>query len=145
MTEQEVNQEEWSKMQELMPSRSDIALEEVDDDEGDHRSLSQRMADSPKLSDMQTFDRRLFPDLGYTHLNNLQLARIFPDSFNPLQNILIKDLLQRDDGLTVGECIATVHTSATIAIDGEGRLDELGLAGVSHEETMVKEQNKMIG
>ena len=111
-----------------------------------YQSLSNRMKESPKLSDMQTADKRLFPDLGYNHLNNIQVSRVFPDVYNPISRILVKDLIRNSDSdMRVAEAIATVNTSVSIGIDGEGRIDELGLAGVSHEENLEKEKTKNLG
>ena len=113
------------------------------DEKTEYSSLKDRMNVSPKLTDMQTADKRLFPDLGYPHLNDVQVSRIFPDVYNPMSRILVKDLIRNsDENMRVAEAIATVNTAVSIAIDGEGRIDELGLAGVSHEENMEKEKNK---
>jgi hypothetical protein len=131
---------EWEQFSELVAERDDVSLPDGDlsgiGNSGDNQnggaasygSLSQRMANSPKLSDAQTFDLRLFPQMKTQWLNILQVSRVFPDTYDDLFMIFVKDLLSEYKDMTVGEAIALVHTSLSIAIDGEGRIDELQLA-----------------
>lgn len=121
-----------------------------DDSGGNHKTMSERIQESPNLSDMQTADRRLFPDMGRPHLNRLLVSRVFPDVYNPLFRILTKDAIKADMAKpldkqqSVGEILADCNTAMSIPIDGEGRIDELGLAGVAHDEKMETEKNKVI-
>ena len=110
------------------------------------RTLGEIMADSPNLSDMQTADKRLFPNMGEkrTHLNILQVSRVFPDHYNPLLSMLVKDLLMNDPDLSVSEATTYAHTALSIAIDGEGRIDELQLMG-SAIKTEQEKLNSKIG
>lgn len=120
--------------------------ESESEDKDGRKTFTERVAEHPNLSDMQAFDKRLFPDLGKRHLNGIMISRVFPDNYNPLGAILVKDLLRDDEELTVGEAIAYVHVAESVAIDGEGRIDELALAGVVHQENIVKDQNnKLLG
>ncbi len=118
-------------------------------DNGDgHKTLTERIEESPNLSDMQTADRRLFPDMKRPHLNRLLVSRVFPDVYNPLFRINVKDAIKSDmskplaEQQTVGEIITDINTAMSIPIDGEGRIDELGLAGVAHDEKLEVEKNK---
>lgn len=124
----------------------DVGGEAAIEDDGDgdgHRSLEEVMAGTPNLSDMQAADRRLYPDLGEKYLNHIQVSRVFPDVYNPMARILVKDLLQKSNGdLSVAEAIANVNTGMSIGIDGEGRIDMLGLVGKATDAEVEKEKNK---
>lgn len=117
-----------------------------DDGGGGHKSLTEKLEEAPNLSDMQTADRRLFPDLDKKWLNNVEVSRVFPDIYNPLSRIFVKGLLQDSDKtLSFTEAVANVNTAMSIAIDGEGRFDELGLAGAAKEDELKKEEKKLLG
>jgi hypothetical protein len=123
---------QWESFSSLEAER-EILIPDSDDELGfdndSHASITQRMRESPKLTDAQTFDKRLFPKQKTEWLELLQVSRIFPDNFNDLFIILVKDLMSEDKNITLGEAIAQVHTALSIALDGEGRIDELQLAG----------------
>jgi hypothetical protein len=91
---------------------------------------------------MRAFDKRLFPDLIKKWLNVLLVSRVFPDSYNHYFRIFVKDLLREDREMTLAQAIAYVSTALSIAIDGEGRIEIVALAGVSHEQEMAKD-NKL--
>ena len=100
-------------------------------------SLRQRMNESPKLTDMQTADKRLFPAveidgevIGW--LTNMQIGRVFPDTYVPVRNMIMKHLMREYHKSSVeAYCIADRVLST--AIDGEGRIDELALIGKTGE------------
>ena len=127
-------------------------LREVLSDEADEedvlgvegRTMSEQAEFSPRLSDVQSALKLLLPKLqGY--LNVLQVSRVFPDTYNALFNLLVKDMLDTDPNLTFGEACAYVYTALSIAIDGEGRIDVIGLYGKVAEQELEKEKNKLIG
>ena len=131
----------FDQLASVTPER-EISLEEDSGGDG-HRTLKERIEESPNLTDMQTADRRMFPDLGSPYLNYVQVSRIFPDVYNPMFRIMVKDIIKNTNSdVSVAEAIAKVNTACSIAIDGEGRIDVLGLAGVAHAEKMASEQNK---
>ena len=138
----------YNELAAITPEK-DIALVDVPTSNvGGHKTMKEQIEESPNLSDMQTADRRLFPDMKRAHLNRMQVSRIFPDVYNPLFRINVKDAIKSDmlktleEQQTVAEIITDVNTSASIAIDGEGRIDELGLAGVAHDEKLATEAGK---
>ncbi len=146
----------FEKMKQVVPPREiELPSEDGEGDGGGHGTLEERMETSPKLSDMQTADRRLNPDLGYRHLNIMQMSRVFPDVYNPLFRIMVKDLIRRsraeknEDGIakrmTVAEAIAYVNTALSMAIDGEARIDEINIMGRAIAEDVEKTKNSMGG
>lgn len=114
--------------------------------DGDHEDLEARIEGSPKLSDMQTAVKQLNPDLGYKHLNVIQVSRTFPDVYNPLLRILVKSLIRtalcKNIKLSVAEAIAYVNTALSISIDGEGRIDIIHCLGRAVAE-VEKDKNSM--
>jgi hypothetical protein len=131
----------WGTLKSVEPA---LPVELPDDGkDGDgHETLDDRMDSFRKLSDLQVADRRLNPDLGVAHLNTLQMSRIFPDTYNPLFRILVKGLLRRFPDMAVDEAIAKVTTATSIAIDGEGRIDEITIMGKSAEAETEKTMKK---
>jgi hypothetical protein len=119
-----------------------VADNEETDGEGEHQTLEQSLA-SPQLTDFQVADRRLSPDTGYKHLNMLQVARIFPEQYTAMRAILIKDLLTKDQSLSVAEASAIVDTCLSIGLDGEGRIDILSLMGNVNAAAEKNDLNKL--
>ncbi len=135
---------QWDKFKEIVPERDDVVIPEGEDEkksEG-HKTLSQRMLESPNLTDAQTAIQVLLPDLIKRWLNVLQVSRIFPDTYNHFFRIFIKDLMRTDRGMTLAEAIAYVSTALSIAIDGEGRIDILGVIGRASQMEMEKDKSK---
>jgi len=105
------------------------------------KTMEEMSAESPKLSDLQSALQFLLPKLqGY--LNIIQVGRVFPDIYNPLLSILVKDLLADDDEMSVATAIAYANTALSIGIDGEGRIDVIGLYGRASETEVEKEKAK---
>jgi hypothetical protein len=152
MTEENKNQNpeptnadlQWEQFSTVEPERTDIKYPEdegVDglgssvggsssgDNGGEivHGSLTQRMRNSPKLSDLQTVVLQAFPDLLKKWLNVLTMAEIFPDTYNDYLIIFVKELMQDDKSITLGEAFAYVQTALSIALDREGRLDLIAI------------------
>lgn len=138
----------YNELAEITPERV-INVAEEPAENGNHKSMKERLEESPNLSDMQTADRRMFPDMGRKHLNRLLVSRVFPDVYNPLYRIIVKDAIKSDmskpleEQQTVGEILTDCNTAMSIPIDGEGRIDELGLAGVAHDEKMMTDSKKV--
>lgn len=135
---------QFEALAEALPERvSDD--DDSDDNEVDapaHKSFKQAEA-APNLSDAQAAMKTLMPDTGYKHLNLLQVSRVFPDSYIPLQSILVKDLLSGDEDLTVAEAITLAHTSESIAVDGDGRIDVITILGAA--KAADRDAEKMAG
>lgn len=143
----------FQDMSEIIPRRNiELPKEVVSGNKGDgggdgeHDTLEERIEYSPKLTDMQVADRRLNPDLGYPHLNVIQMSRVFPDVYNSLFRIQVKHLIRHslihsDKKLSVAEAIAKVNTALSIGIDGEGRIDEIKILGKAVEQSENKDKN----
>ena len=127
----------------IAPERRDDT--DDDDEEIDapsHKTLKQAEA-APNLSDAQAAMKTLMPDTGHKHLNLLQVSRVFPDSYIPYQAILVKDLLSRDEDMTVAEAITLAHTAESIAVDGDGRIDVITILGAA--KASDRDAEKMAG
>jgi hypothetical protein len=129
---------QWNAFSELAPEREDIVLPEESDDtvkSVGHKTLSQQMRDSPRLTDAQVFDNRMFPDMGKPWLNRVMSSEIFPDSFNHFFRIFVKGLMKEDRGRPLHEAIADSHTVCSIALGREGRFDQLAHDGTLSQKT----------
>src|SRR5450759_4179125 len=86
------------------------------DDEDDalpvttHKTLTQAEAE-PNLSDMQVIKNQLFPDTGDPELNTLMMSRTLPDSYIPLQAILVKSRLLREPDKSFDQILTICHTA----------------------------------
>jgi hypothetical protein len=67
------------------------------------------------------------------------VARVSPETYLPLRNIVVKHMLKTFPDLQMAEAVVIAETAISIAIDGEGRIDELALFGRSSE---VEEEDK---
>jgi len=138
---------QWEQISEILPERDDVKLP---DDSGDigselvHGTLGQNMRGAPKLSDVQTIDKRLFPDLGRPWLNNMLVSRVFPDLYNDLFDIIVKGLLMENTDMTLEEAVCTAEVALSIPIDGEGRIDAIAVLG-SPQATAESDKNKGLG
>jgi hypothetical protein len=100
-----------------------------------------------KLSDVQTAIKIMNPDLGDVDLNNLVWGRTFPDVYNPLSKMLVKDLLLRSKGrpdVSVVSIMVKVNTGLSKSIDGEAIIDHLALMGVRRAEE-ERDKNSLLG
>jgi len=133
----------YNQLAQIKPPRSDVSTSVVEDDFGG--SLSRRMQSSPKQTDMQVADKRLFPVLKETvdWLGYLMVARVSPETYLPLRNIVVKHMLKTFSDLQMAEAVVIAETAISIAIDGEGRIDELALFGRSSEVEEEDKKNKI--
>ena len=138
----------FDRMAEIKPPRveavSDDGVDDILDSYGG--SATQRMKVSPKMSDTQVVDKRLFPILKETMewLNNLMIARVFPETLNPLRNIIVKHLLQEYAEVSFAEAICLAEVALTVAIDGEGRMDIIHLFSKMSEVTDEANKGKLV-
>jgi len=150
MTEENIEQSQagdslYGRLSEVRPARSDVAVKDESLDDGGG-SLAQRMKSSPKMSDTQVVDKRLFPILKETvdWLNNLMIARVFPETLNPLRNIIVKHLLQEYSEMVFAEAVAITEVALTVAIDGEGRMDIIHLFSKMKEDIEDEKKAKLL-
>jgi len=136
----------FNQLSEVRPARTDVAVEDEVGDVGDvSGSLSQRMKLSPKMTDTQIVDKRLFPILKETldWLNNLMVARVYPETLNPLRNIIIKHLLKEYFSMSFAEAVALAEVALTVALDGEGRLDMIHMFSKLSEASEEEGKGKL--
>lgn len=137
----------FNKQSEFSPLR-DTELEDEDLSEDEHGVLEDRMEGGRKPTDYQVLAKILNPDFGYKHLNLVATGRTFPDVYNYLFSILVKDLIKKSlaegASLSVAEAMATVNTALSKSIDGEGILDNIAAYTKGHVSE-VEEKNKNIG
>lgn len=113
-----------------------------DDNHGD---LDDIMANSRKKSDIEIVIAKLFPEFPAKWLNALLVSRVFPDAFNHMQWLCVKELVATTK-MTVVEAVAYVYAVLSIAIDGEGRIDGIHIIGQGgqSEETKAKSNAGMV-
>lgn len=136
----------YGRLAEVRPTRTDIEPMQgiVFEDDGGG-SLSQRMRGSPKMSDTQVVDKRLFPPLkdAVEWLNHLMVGRVFPEQLIPLKRIIGKHLLKEYNDMSVAEATVLADVAVSIAIDGEGRMDIIHLFSKLSETTEEKDKAKI--
>ncbi len=145
---------------ESKPSQSDIAFGKLSSiepelevsllDEGEeggigHKTLAEKMEESPNLSDIQSLDKGLFPDTGFKHLNMIEVSMVTPERFLAYESLLVKDLISNHDELSVTEAIVYADTVLNIGFDREGRIDKLSLGGAVREDELLKKEEKKLG
>ena len=132
----------FQQLSSIVPERDDIEDEDFEDVDV-HKTLTERMAESPNLSDTQTIVKEMFPRSGIGWLDGMLVSRIFPDIYNSLSRIISKHMMQDDDDMSVTEAIVRTNTSMSIPIDGESRIELVALAGAIKETEIEKERNKL--
>jgi hypothetical protein len=98
------------------------------DGESGHGDIDDIMATSHKRSDIEIVIAKLFPEFPVKWLNALLVSRVFPDAFNHMQWLCVKELVATTK-MTVVEAVAYVYAVLSIAIDGEGRIDGIHIIG----------------
>jgi hypothetical protein len=96
--------------------------------DGGHSDVDDAIATSRKKSDIEIVIAKLFPDFPVKWLNALLVSRVFPDAFNHMQWLCVKELVATTK-MTVVEAVAYVYSVLSIAIDGEGRIDGIHIIG----------------
>lgn len=133
---------EWEELSDLVAERDDVVkpdIEKEDANEG-HTTLKQRQIESPRLSDYQVFDNRMFPDFGRPWMNRLMSSEIFPDSYNHLFRICVKGLMKDDKSLPLHQAIFDSNTACSIALGREGRFDQLAHDGTVSQKDEDKDK-----
>jgi hypothetical protein len=108
-------------------------------------SLKQRTELSPKMSDFQVVDRRLFPVLkeGLEWLNNLMVGRVFPETVIPMKSIIEKHLLQEYPEMSLAEAMCIAEVAVGVPLDSEGRIDIARVFVKAGEIEEEKEDKKL--
>ena len=121
----------------------------LDDEKEGVKSLSQKIEETPNLSDMQTASLKLFPDdLGDLVANKVMIGRIAPDAFLPLLHMMTKaDIAKADPSkpINVEQCLLSNYILLSVGLDGKGRIDELELAGAARDEEESDKLSKLLG
>lgn len=133
--EREAGDSLFNQLSTISPGRVDVAEKDINSS----GSLTDNMKVSPKRTDFQVLDDRLFPVLkeGIKWINNIMVGRVFPDTINPLRNILCKHLLRSYSDMSFAEAVFIAEVALSVAIDGEGRIDAIhsfGKIGENNEE-----------
>lgn len=120
--------------------------EDLGEEEDGHKSLSEKIDETPDLSDMQSALRKLFPDsLGDDIVNKVMVARVAPDVFIPLLKMLVNEEIAKSDPtkpISVAVTVAKLYTLLSIGLDGKGRIDHIELAGASKDSEELEKFGK---
>ena len=116
---------------------------DVEDFEG--QSLTEAEEEAPHQSDIQSVLKYLHPKYKNKRLNELlqsaMASRIFPDNFLDKNYLIVMSLIEEqegDDDIDVVGIISMVQDGTSIGYEGRGRVEDLEVAGVAHEQEMEK-------
>ncbi len=129
---------------EIEEPEQEVELEELGEDEG--RSLSEVEEETPHQSDLQSVLKYLHPRYRDKRLNELlqsaMASRVFPDNFWAKHRLLVTTLVEEyaEEGKDVDilGIISETQDALSIGFEGRGRIEDLEVAGVAHEEEMEK-------
>ncbi len=121
----------------------DIELEDI---EGGGKTLLEAEEESPHDSDIKAIHRSLHPKYKDKKLNELaqsaMSSRVFPDNFWAKHRLIVTSLVEEyaEDGkdFDLVAIVSEVQDALSIGFEGRGRVEDLELAGVAHEEEMEK-------
>ena len=68
-------------------------------------------------------------------------SRVFPDNFLDLNYLLVMSQIEEhegDDDIDILAIIALTQVATSIGYEGRGRVEDLEVAGVAHEQEMEK-------
>ena len=149
MGNEEQNEEQKEEQSEVYKGMViEEPVREVDAGEDDARSMSEREAEAPNLSDLQTTLRKLFPALGDAIDQALMVARVAPDMFIPLLRVKVNSWIKKQDPhkpLDVAEVASLYYVLCSIGLDGKGRIDTIELAGSAKEADDLEALMKGMG
>jgi hypothetical protein len=117
---------------------------ELEEAEGD-QTLSEAEEEAPHDSDLKAVLRYLHPKYKDKRLNELlqsaMASRIFPDNFLDKNYLLVMSLIEEKEGdndIDVVGIISMVQDGTSIGYEGRGRVEDLEVAGVAHEEELER-------
>ena len=115
------------------------------------RGFAVLSADLDRFSNKYTIDMEdvikeyLHPKYKNKRLNELlqsaMASRIFPDNFLDKNYLIVMSLIEEqegDDDIDVVGIISMVQDGTSIGYEGRGRVEDLEVAGVAHEQEMEK-------
>jgi len=107
------------------------------------RTLAEAEEETPHQSDLQAVLKYLHPKYKDRRLNELlqsaMSSRIFPDNFLDKNYLLVMSLIEEhegDDDIDIVSIISMVQDATSIGYEGRGRVEDLEVAGVAHEQEM---------
>lgn len=120
----------------------DIGLEENED----IKTLSEAEEEAPHQTDLQAVLKYLHPKYKDKRLDELlqsaMSSRIFPDNFWAKHRLIVTALVEEyaEDGVDIDimSIISMTQDALSIGYEGRGRVEDLEVAGVAHEEEMEK-------
>lgn len=127
-----------------------ILTEEVEEDSGFEegegaKSLAEAEEEAPHQTDLQSVLKYLHPKFRDKRHNDLlqpiMASRIFPDNYLDLNYLLVMSMIEEhegDDDIDVVAIITNSQVATSIGYEGRGRIEDLEVAGVAHEEELER-------
>lgn len=107
------------------------------------QTLSEAEEEAPHQTDLQAVLKYLHPKYKDKRLNELlqsaMSSRIFPDNFLDKNYLIVMSSIEEhegDDDMDVMGIISTVQDATSIGYEGRGRVEDLEVAGVAHEQEL---------
>jgi hypothetical protein len=108
----------------------------------EHGTLEDRMNSARKKSDIQIVIEKLFPEFPQDWLNKVLVSRVFPDAYNHLLMMGVKELVSTTE-MSVVQATMYMNSVLSMAIDGESRIDAIHIVGRGAEIEETKAKNSM--
>lgn len=112
---------------------------------GGLQTLAEAEEETPHETDLQAVLKYLHPRYKDKRLNELlqsaMSSRIFPDNFLDKNYLLVMSLIEEhegDDDIDIVGIISMVQDATSIGYEGRGRVEDLEVAGVAHEEELER-------
>jgi len=148
---QDGEDEEPVKYEELVIEEPERVIEEGTYEAG--KSVSEATEEGQQQSDLKAVLSYLHPTYKDRRLNevaqSVMASRIFPDNFLDKNYLLVMSLIE--EKAAAGEdvdfmgLISAVQDFTSIAYEGRGRVEDLEVAGVIHEEELEKLSKELLG
>lgn len=144
--------EDFDKDEELEEqSGTPVVLEEPEqeidlDEYGGGGTLSEAEEETPHMTDLQAVLKYLHPKYKDRRMNELlqsaAASRVFPDNFWAKHRLLVTSLVEECAGdgedVDILGILSMAQDALSIGFEGRGRVEDLEVAGVAHEEEMEK-------
>lgn len=111
-------------------------------------SYSEQEDNDSLLSDFQSAQKRLFPDFGDDILNRAAVERIGSDIFmDALYLGTVRKIYQRkpEEDIDVIGTLLDVYGALSIGLNGQGREDDIVMAGSARETEELKKMSSNLG
>lgn len=110
------------------------------------KTLAEAEEEAPHITDLQAVLKYLHPKYKDKRLNELlqsaMSSRVFPDNFWAKHRLLVTALVEEYAGdgedVDVLGIISMSQDALSIGFEGRGRVEDLEVAGVAHEQEMEK-------